>query len=154
MNDKIIEELKPIDILLAEDSPGDADLAKEALEESKLKNRLFAVSDGQEALDFLYKKGKYENAPRPDLILLDLNMPRVDGREVLKIVKEDENLRSIPIVVLTTSRAEEDILKSYNLHANCFISKPLDLDKFIEVVNNIENFWISIVTLPKKENGK
>ncbi|MCO5250185.1 MAG: response regulator [Candidatus Kapabacteria bacterium] len=150
MNDKKIEELKPIDILLAEDSPGDADLAKEALEESKLKNQLHVVVDGQEALDFLYKKGKYQDVPRPDLILLDLNMPKVDGREVLKIVKEDEDLRSIPIVILTTSRAEEDILKTYNLHANCYISKPLDLDKFIEVVNSIENFWISIVTLPKK----
>lgn len=145
-----LEKLKSIDILLAEDSPGDADLAKEALEESKLKNNLYIVVDGQEALDFLFKKGKYTNVPRPDLILLDLNMPRVDGREVLKIVKEDEVLRSIPIVILTTSRADEDILKSYNLHANCYISKPLDLDKFIEVVNSIENFWISIVTLPKK----
>ncbi|MBU1368035.1 MAG: response regulator [Bacteroidetes bacterium] len=150
MNEEKLEKLKSIDILLAEDSPGDADLAKEALEESKLKNRLYTVVDGQEALDFLYKKGKYIDVPRPDLILLDLNMPKVDGREVLKIVKEDENLRSIPIVVLTTSRAEEDILKSYNLHANCYISKPLNLDKFIEVVNSIENFWISIVTLPQK----
>ncbi|MDZ7737582.1 MAG: response regulator [Bacteroidales bacterium] len=145
-----LEKLKSIDILLAEDNPGDADLAIEALEESKMKNRLFTVSDGQEALDFLYKKGKYQDMPRPDLILLDLNMPRVDGREVLKIVKEDKDLRSIPIVILTTSKAEEDIIKSYNLHANCYISKPLDLDKFIEVVNNIEDFWISIVTLPKK----
>ena len=145
-----LEELKSIDILLAEDNPGDADLAKEALEESKLKNKLFIVSDGQEALDFLHKKGKYQDVPRPDLMLLDLNMPRVDGREVLKIVKEDEDLRSIPVVILTTSSADEDIIKSYNLHANCYISKPLDLDKFIEVVNNIENFWISIVTLPKK----
>jgi CheY-like chemotaxis protein len=149
-NDKL-EALKSIDILLAEDSPGDADLAKEALEESKLKNRLYTVVDGQEALDFLYKKGKYESVPRPDLILLDLNMPKVDGREVLKIVKEDENLRSIPIVILTTSRAEEDILKTYNLHANCYISKPLDLEKFMEVVNAIENFWISIVALPKND---
>jgi CheY-like chemotaxis protein len=145
-----LEQLKSIDILLAEDNPGDADLAKEALEESKLKNQLFIVSDGQEALDFLYRKGKYQDVPRPDLILLDLNMPRVDGREVLKIVKQDKDLRSIPIVILTTSRADEDIIKSYNLHANCYISKPLDLDKFIEVVHNIENFWISIVTLPKR----
>lgn len=145
-----MEMLKSIDILLAEDSPGDADLAKEALEESKLKNKLYVVVDGQEALDFLFKKGKYKDVPRPDLILLDLNMPKVDGREVLKIVKEDKNLRSIPVVILTTSRAEEDILKTYDLHANCYISKPLDLDKFMEVVNAIENFWISIVTLPKK----
>ncbi|MCF8364014.1 MAG: response regulator [Prolixibacteraceae bacterium] len=148
-NDKF-EELKSIDILLAEDSPGDAELAKEALEESKLKNRLYTVVDGQEALDFLYQKGKYQDVPRPDLFLLDLNMPKVDGREVLKIVKEDEKLRSIPVVILTTSRAEEDIIKTYNLHANCYISKPLDLDKFMEVVAAIENFWISIVALPKK----
>ena len=143
-----MEKYSPIDILLAEDSPGDAELAKEALEESNLKNRLYTVVDGQEALDFLYKKGEYKNVPRPDLILLDLNMPKVDGREVLKVVKDDEHLRSIPIVILTTSRAEEDIVKTYNLHANCFISKPLNLDKFMEVVNAIENFWISIVTLP------
>lgn len=150
MNEEKLEELKSIDILLAEDSPGDADLAREALEESKLKNRLYTVVDGQEALDFLYRRGEYQNVPRPDLILLDLNMPRVDGREVLKIVKEDEDLRSIPVVILTTSRAEEDILKTYNLHANCYITKPLDLDKFIEVVAAIENFWISIVALPSK----
>jgi len=143
-----MEKYSPIDILLAEDSPGDAELAKEALEESNLKNRLYTVVDGQEALDFLYKKGEYKNVPRPDLILLDLNMPKVDGREVLKVVKDDEHLRSIPIVILTTSRAEEDIVKTYNLHANCFISKPLNLDRFMEVVNAIENFWISIVTLP------
>ncbi|HKJ79150.1 MAG TPA: response regulator [Prolixibacteraceae bacterium] len=151
MEESQFENMKPIDILLAEDSPGDADLAKEALEESKLKNRLYTVVDGQEALDFLFKKGKYKNVPRPDLMLLDLNMPRVDGREVLKIVKEDENLRSIPIVILTTSKAEEDIIKSYNLHANCYITKPLDLDKFMEVVHAIENFWISIVALPKTD---
>jgi CheY-like chemotaxis protein len=144
------EFLKPIDILLAEDNPGDADLAREALEESKLKNRLFIATDGQEALDFLYKKGDYKDVPRPDLILLDLNMPRVDGHEVLKQLKEDKHLRTIPVVILTTSRADEDILKTYNMHANCFISKPLDLDKFIEVVHAIEDFWISIVTLPKK----
>lgn len=153
MKEEKLEQLKSIDILLAEDSPGDADLAKEALEESKLKNTLYTVVDGQEALDFLYKKGEYANVPRPDLILLDLNMPRVDGREVLKIVKEDHDLRSIPVVILTTSKAEEDILKSYNLHANCYITKPLDLDKFIEVVHAIENFWISIVALPKRDKN-
>jgi len=147
-----MEDLKSIDILLAEDSPGDADLAMEALEESKLKNKLYVVVDGQEALDFLFKKGKYIDVPRPDLILLDLNMPKVDGREVLKIVKEDKNLRSIPVVILTTSRAEEDILKTYDLHANCYIAKPLNLEKFMEVVAAIENFWISIVALPKKES--
>ena len=150
MNKDYEEILKPIDILLAEDNPGDADLAREALEESKLKNQLFIVNDGQEALDFLYKKGKFQNATRPDLILLDLNMPKVDGREVLKQLKQDKHLKRIPVVILTTSRADEDILKTYNMHANCFISKPLDLGKFIEVVHAIENFWISIVTLPKK----
>lgn len=153
MKEEKFEHLKSIDILLAEDSPGDADLAKEALEESKLKNRLYTVVDGQEALDFLFKKGEYADVPRPDLILLDLNMPRVDGREVLKIVKEDKNLRSIPVVILTTSKADEDIIKSYDLHANCYITKPLDLDKFMEVVHAIENFWISIVALPKRDKN-
>jgi len=142
------EEMKPVDILLVEDSPGDADLAKEALEDSKLKNNLFTVVDGEAALDFLYKRAPYENVPRPDLILLDLNLPKKDGREVLKEIKEHPELKRIPVVVLTTSRAEEDILKTYNLHANCYIAKPLDLDKFLEVVKTIENFWMSIVVLP------
>lgn len=143
------EEMKPVDILLVEDSPGDADLAKEALEDSKLKNTLYTVADGEAALDFLYKRPPYENVPRPDLILLDLNLPKKDGREVLKEIKEHPDLKRIPVVVLTTSRAEEDILKTYNLHANCYIAKPLDLNKFLEVVKTIENFWMSIVVLPK-----
>jgi len=146
-----LNELKAVDILLVEDSPGDADLAKEALEESKLKNNLYITIDGEEAMDFLYKKGKFKDVPRPDLIILDLNLPKKDGREVLKEIKEDKVLRRIPVVILTTSKAEEDILKTYELHANCYITKPLDLHKFLEVVHAIENFWMSIVVLPGGE---
>lgn len=140
--------LKPIDILLVEDNQGDADLAKEALEESKLYNNLFTVFDGEQAMDFLYKKGKFRDSPRPDLIILDLNLPKMDGREVLAKVKADENLKRIPVVILTTSKAEEDILKTYNLHANCYITKPLGLQQFLDVVKSIENFWMSLVVLP------
>lgn len=138
----------PIMILLVEDNPGDARLAQEALKESKLKNTLIIVGDGIEAMDYLNKKGKYENALKPDLILLDLNLPKKDGREVLKEIKQDERLKRIPVVILTISKAEEDILKSYNLHANCYVTKPLDLDQFMKVVKSIENFWFSIVKLP------
>ncbi|MFW5831134.1 MAG: response regulator [Prolixibacteraceae bacterium] len=146
-----LENLKPVDILLVEDSPGDADLAKEALEESKLKNNLYIAMDGEEAMDFLYKRGKFQDMPRPDLIILDLNLPKKDGREVLKEIKENPKLRRIPVVILTTSKAEEDVLKTYDLHANCYITKPLDLDKFMEVVHSIENFWLSIVVLPNSD---
>ncbi|MFW6309589.1 MAG: response regulator [Prolixibacteraceae bacterium] len=146
-----LENLKPVDILLVEDSPGDADLAKEALEESKLKNNLYIAMDGEEAMDFLYKRGKFQDVPRPDLIILDLNLPKKDGREVLKEIKENPKLRRIPVVILTTSKAEEDVLKTYDLHANCYITKPLDLDKFMEVVHSIENFWLSIVVLPNSD---
>jgi len=142
------ELVKPVDILLVEDNRGDSDLAREALEDSKMKNNLFVVEDGEEAMDFLYKRGKYENAPRPDLIILDLNLPKKDGREVLAEIKEDDNLKRIPVVILTTSKAEEDILKTYNLHANCYITKPIDLDQFMTVVKSIESFWMSIVVLP------
>lgn len=145
------EMVHPIEILLVEDNPGDARLAKEALKESKLKNNLYIADDGVEAMDFLYKKGKYTKMPRPDLVILDLNLPRKDGREVLNEIKTDENLKRIPVVILTISKAEEDILKTYNLHANCFISKPIDLDQFIKVVKSIEDFWLTIVKLP---NGK
>jgi len=141
-------DFKAIDILLVEDNPGDARLAKEALKDSKLRNNLHIVEDGVEAMDFLYRKGKFNNVPRPDLILLDLNLPKKDGREVLAEIKTDENLKRIPVVVLTISKAEEDILKSYNLHANCFITKPIDLDQFIKVVQTIEDFWLTIVKLP------
>jgi CheY-like chemotaxis protein len=145
------EMVHPIEILLVEDNPGDARLAKEALKESKLKNNLYIADDGVEAMDFLYKKGKYAKMPRPDLVILDLNLPRKDGREVLEEIKTDDNLKRIPVVILTISKAEEDILKTYNLHANCFISKPIDLDQFIKVVKSIEDFWLTIVKLP---NGK
>ncbi|MBU1244795.1 response regulator [Myxococcota bacterium] len=146
MSTKNVGEM--IDILLVEDNEGDARLAKEAMRESKIRNTLHHVLDGEEAMAFLRKEGKYANVPRPDLILLDLNLPRKDGREVLAEVKSDENLRRIPVVILTVSNAEEDILKTYNLHANCYITKPIDLDQFIKVVRSIEDFWLTIVKLP------
>jgi chemotaxis family two-component system response regulator Rcp1 len=144
--------VKPIEILLVEDNPGDADLAREALENSKIYNLLHVVVDGEEAMAFLRRKGKYAKAPRPDLVLLDLNLPRKDGREVLAEIKSDPDLKRIPVVILTSSRDEDDILKSYNLHANCYITKPLDLHQFIKVVKSIEDFWLTIVKLPP--NGK
>ena len=140
--------VKPIDILLVEDNLGDADLAREALENSKLHNDLSVVGDGMEAMDFLRRKGKYAQAPRPDLILLDLNLPKKDGREVLAEIKADPDLKRIPVVILTISKDEEDVLKSYNLHANCFITKPIDLGQFMKVVKSIEEFWLTIVKLP------
>ena len=143
-----MENLKIIDILLVEDNSGDARLAQEALKESKVKNRLHIVTDGMAATDFLFKRNDYKDATRPDLIILDLNLPKKDGREVLAEIKEDENLKSIPVVILTISKAEEDILRTYNLHANCYITKPLNLDKFMEVVKSIEDFWLSVVKLP------
>ncbi|MBC8264008.1 MAG: response regulator [Anaerolineales bacterium] len=139
---------KPVEILLVEDNPGDVRLTQEALKEGKMLNNLHVVGDGVEALAFLRREGKYANAPRPDVILLDLNLPKKDGREVLAEVKADEDLRRIPVVVLTVSKAEEDILKTYDLHANCYITKPLDLDQFIKVVKAIEDFWLTIVKLP------
>ncbi len=142
------EFVKPIEILLVEDNPGDARLAKEALNDSKLNNRLHWVEDGEEAMKFLLKQDAFGNSPRPDLILLDLNLPKKDGREVLMDIKSNENLKRIPVVVLTISKAEEDILRSYNLHANCFITKPIDLTQFIKVVKSIEDFWLTIVKLP------
>lgn len=140
--------VKTIDILLVEDNPGDVELTREALEISKMKNNLYVAENGEEAMDFLLKKGKYADAPKPDLILLDLNLPKKDGREVLKEIKTDKNLLRIPVVILTTSEAEEDVLKTYDLHANCYITKPLDLERFIHVVKNIKEFWMSIVVLP------
>jgi CheY-like chemotaxis protein len=139
---------KPIDILLVEDNPGDSRLAMEALKESKLRNNLHIVTDGVEAMDFLYKRGKHAQVLRPDLILLDLNLPKKDGREVLAEIKSDPDLKRIPVVILTISKAEEDILKTYNLHANCFITKPLDLNQFVTVIKSIEDFWLTIVKLP------
>ncbi len=139
---------KPIEILMVEDNPGDADLALEALENSKIRNTLSVVGDGEEAMAFLRRTGKHVGSPRPDLILLDLNLPKKDGREVLAEIKADEDLKRIPVVILTTSQAEEDILKSYNLHANCFITKPIDLHQFLHVIKAIEDFWLTIVRLP------
>jgi chemotaxis family two-component system response regulator Rcp1 len=138
----------PIDILLVEDNPGDVRLTVEALKEGKVRNRLSVVEDGVEALAFLRHEGKYAAAPRPDVILLDLNLPRKDGRAVLAEIKADEGLRRIPVVVLTTSSSEQDILRSYDLHANCYITKPVDLEQFIGVVKGIEEFWLTIVKLP------
>jgi CheY-like chemotaxis protein len=140
--------VKPIEILLVEDNPGDVRLTKEALVDGKVFNNLSVVIDGQEAMDFLRKKGKYAKAIRPDLIFLDLNLPKKDGREVLQEVKSDPKLKKIPIVVLTTSQAELDIMTSYEHHANCYITKPVDFGQFIKVVKSVENFWFSIVTLP------
>jgi two-component system, chemotaxis family, response regulator Rcp1 len=140
--------LMPIEILLVEDNPGDVDLARDSLEHSKIRNTLHVVSDGVEALDFLYHRGKYATAPHPDLILLDLNLPKKNGREVLAEIKSDESLKRIPVVVLTASKDEEDILQSYNLHANCYITKPMDLHQFVRVVRAIEHFWLTIVKLP------
>lgn len=139
-----------IEILLIEDNYGDIRLTQEAFKEGKVKNRLSVVQDGVDALSFLRREGQYADAPRPDLILLDLNLPRKDGREVLADIKADPSLRRIPVVILTTSEMEEDVLRSYELHANCYITKPVDLDKFIAVVKTIDEFWLSIVKLPPK----
>ncbi len=146
MNDAA--EGKPIDILLVEDSPGDARLTEEALKESKVLNRLHLARDGMEALAFVRREGAFSMAPRPDIILLDLNLPKKDGREVLAELKDDPALKNIPVVVLTTSKAEQDVLKAYELHANCYITKPVDFDKFMSVVRQIEDFWLTIVKLP------
>jgi two-component system, chemotaxis family, response regulator Rcp1 len=151
MNDK--PNTEPIDILLVEDNPGDARLATEALKESKVNNTLHCVADGVEAMRFLRQEGEYAGVPVPDLILLDLNLPRKDGREVLAEIKEDPQLRLIPVVILTTSAAERDMVKSYGLHANAYVVKPMDLDRFIEIVKAIEGFWFYIVKLPQDLDG-
>jgi chemotaxis family two-component system response regulator Rcp1 len=142
----------PIEILLVEDSAGDVRLTKEALRDAKVQNNLHVASDGLEATAFLLRQGKHANAPRPDLILLDLNLPKKGGRAVLEEIKLDPSLKSIPVVILTTSAAEEDILRSYQLHANCYITKPVDLDQFLKVVRTIDNFWLAIVKLPRAAN--
>jgi CheY-like chemotaxis protein len=144
--------VRPVQILLVEDNPGDVRLTIEALKEAKVLNKLTVVKDGIEALSLLRRQGPYARAARPDLILLDLNLPKKDGREVLAEIKADDNLKHIPVVILTTSQDEQDVLKSYNLYANCYITKPVDLDQFITVVKSIEDFWLGIVVLPK--NGK
>jgi len=144
------ERGKPVEILLIEDSAGDVRLTQEALKEAKVLNNLTVATDGVEAMEVLRRQGRHADAPRPDIIMLDLNLPRKDGREVLKEVKSDPNLRRIPIVVLTTSRAEEDIIKAYDLHANCYITKPVDFQQFISCVQSIENFWLAVVKLPRE----
>jgi len=140
--------MAPIEILLVEDNPGDVRLTREALRDSKLHNRLSVVEDGVEALAFLKREGHYNDSPRPDIILLDLNLPRKSGREVLEEIKQDEVLKRIPVVVLTTSEDERDVMASYNLHANCYITKPVDFSQFIIIVRNIKEFWFTIVRLP------
>ncbi len=137
-----------VEILLVEDNPGDVRLTQEALKESKVTNNLYIAGDGVEALAFLRKEGEYADMPHPDLILLDLNLPKKDGRELIEEIKSNEELKRIPVVVLTTSKAEEDIMQMYDRHANCYITKPIDFDQFIEVVRSIENFWLTIVKLP------
>lgn len=140
--------VEPVEVLLVEDNPGDIRLTKEAFREGKVINSLHVVMDGVEAMEFVRREGKYADAPRPDLILLDLNLPKKDGREVLEEIKSDDQLKSIPIVILTTSRADEDINLTYNHHCNCFITKPVDLEQFMLVVQSIEDFWLSMVKLP------
>jgi two-component system, chemotaxis family, response regulator Rcp1 len=143
-----VERNGPIEILLVEDNPGDERLTREALKEGKVYSNLHWVKDGVEAMEFLRRQGKYSGVPRPDIILLDLNLPKKDGREVLQDIKNDPELKRIPVVVLTTSKAEEDVLRTYNLHANCYVTKPVDLEKFMVVVKSIDVFWLTVVTLP------
>jgi two-component system, chemotaxis family, response regulator Rcp1 len=143
----------PIEVLLIEDSPGDVRLTREALKDAKVHIHLSVASDGVEAMAFLERQGEFSNAPRPDLILLDLNLPKKDGREVLKDIKESATLGSIPVVILTMSASEADILKSYRLHANCYITKPVSLDGFLKVVQSIDNFWLSVVKLPRERRS-
>jgi len=139
---------RPVEILLVEDNPGDVRLTQEALKESKICNHLSVVTDGVEAVEYLRREGRFAQAVRPDLILLDLNLPRKNGREVLAEIKEDQDLRRIPVVILTISQDEEDVFKAYDLHANCYVTKPLDLNRFLKVVQSIEDFWLTIVKLP------
>ena len=141
---------RSIEILLVEDNPGDTRLTIEAMREAKMRNRIHVVEDGVEAMELLRRQGRFGDAPRPDLILLDLNLPRMDGREVLAEVKSDPDLKRIPVVVLTTSRAEEDVIRAYDLHANCYVTKPVDLAQFMKIVAQIDEFWVKVVTLPRK----
>jgi CheY-like chemotaxis protein len=145
--------VRPVKILLVEDNPGDVRLTIEALKEAKVLNKLILAKDGIDALSLLRQEGQYADVAPPDLILLDLNLPKKDGREVLAEIKNDDKLKHIPVVILTTSRDEEDVVKSYNLHANCYISKPVELDQFIRVVKSIEDFWLGIVVLPKNDKN-
>jgi CheY-like chemotaxis protein len=143
-------DTRPIDVLLVEDDPGDVLMTREAFEDNKVANNLYVVSDGVMAMEFLRRQGQYADAPIPDLVLLDLNLPRMDGREVLAALKEDPELRRIPVVVLTTSEAEEDVLRSYSLHANAYVTKPVDFARFIEVVRQIDEFFVTVVKLPRR----
>ncbi len=145
-----INEYRTIVILLAEDNPGDARLTQEAMQDAKMTNLMHVVEDGVEAMQFLRRQGRYADAPRPDLILLDLNLPKKDGRAVLAEIKTDPDLRRIPVVVLTTSRAEEDVLMAYDLHANAYVTKPVDLAQFMKIVALIDEFWVNVVTLPSR----
>ncbi|HYG55608.1 MAG TPA: response regulator [Burkholderiales bacterium] len=144
----MVHENRPVEILLVEDNPGDERLTREALKEGKVYSNLYWVKDGVEAIEFLRRQGRYKDTPRPDIILLDLNLPKKDGREVLQEIKTDNDLKRIPVVILTTSKAEEDVLKTYNLHANCYVTKPVDLEKFIVVIKSIDAFWLTVATLP------
>ncbi|NUQ00284.1 MAG: response regulator [Armatimonadetes bacterium] len=141
---------RPVEILMVEDNPGDARLTMEGLKEAKVRNNLHIVHDGEQALQFLYRQAGYEDAPRPDLILLDLNLPRCNGREVLAKIKSDQQLHRIPVVVLTSSQAEEDIVSAYDLNVNCYVTKPVDFDRFVQVIQSIEDFWLTIVKLPSE----
>ncbi|MER6677845.1 response regulator [Streptomyces sp. NPDC000983] len=145
---------QPIEVLLVEDDPGDELMTREAFEDNKIGNTLHVVRDGEEALDFLYRRGEYGQAPTPDLILLDLNLPKYDGRQVLERIKSDPELAHIPVVVLTTSAAEEDILRSYKLHANAYVTKPVDLDQFIAAVRQIDEFFVTVVRLPGRDQTR
>ena len=147
-------QIRPIDILLVEDSPADVRLTREALKEARVLNALHVVPDGMAALAFLRQQDPYAASPRPDLILLDLNLPKKDGREVLAEIKQDNSLKRIPVVVLTTSRAEEDIVRSYDLHANAYVTKPVDLAQFLKVIRSFEEFWLAVVALPPRNNRK
>ncbi len=144
------ESWQPIQILLVEDNPGDVELTRQALERAKVANRLHVVSDGADAVDFIFRRGRFSDVPQPDIILLDLNLPKKDGRQVLSEIKADANLAKIPVVVLTTSQAEEDIHRAYQLHANCYITKPVDFKQFLRIITTIEEFWLSVVKLPKR----
>jgi CheY-like chemotaxis protein len=143
-------DVRPIEVLLVEDDAGDVLMTREAFQDARVANHLSIVSDGAEALEFLRRQGEYAHAPRPDLVLLDLNLPGIDGREVLNEIKQDDELGSIPVVVLTTSEAEEDILRSYSLHANAYVTKPVDFNRFLEVVKQIDDFFVSVVKLPRR----
>jgi two-component system, chemotaxis family, response regulator Rcp1 len=148
MMELMVADMAAFEILLVEDSPGDVRLTREALKDAKVYINLHVVSDGIEAMDFLHREGEYADVPRPDLILLDLNLPRKDGRQVLEEIKGAPSLKTIPVVILTTSSSDEDVMRSYQFHANCYISKPVDLDGFLKVIKSIDNFWLSIVKLP------